>query len=64
MAHIPDQAIAPEIEHPVQSYGQLDDPQVGTQVATGVLHAMQEEGPQLVAQIGQLLRLQSLQRCR
>jgi hypothetical protein len=57
VTHVPDQTVAPEVEHSVQSYRQLDNAQVGPQVTTGVLNALQEEAPQLIAQPGQLLGL-------
>ena len=61
MAHVPDQPVMRGVEHIVQRDGQFHRTQIGRQVPPGTRHGVQNELPQLVGQLGQLLPLQRAQ---
>ena len=59
VAHVPDQAVVRRVEHVVQGDGEFDRAQIGTQVAPGFGHAVDQVAAQFIGQRGQLGRRQS-----
>ena len=64
VADVPDAAVAAEVEDGVQGDGQLDHPQVASEVPTGALDGVQEKGADLLAQPRQLFPWKRLQVAR
>ena len=58
VAHVKDQAVPLRIEAAVDGHGELHRPQVGGQVPTGSGDIVQQELPQLLAKLRQLIRRQ------
>ena len=50
VAHVPHHAVVRGVEHIVQGHRQLDRPEVGAEVPTGLGHAVQHIGPQFLGQ--------------
>ena len=59
VTHVPDQAVVRRVEHVVQGDGELDRAQIGTQVAPGFGHAVDQVSAQFIGQRGQLGRRQT-----
>ena len=51
VAHVPDDAVVGRAEHVVQGHGELYHPQTSAEVAAGLPHAVEQEGPQFVCQL-------------
>jgi len=58
--HVPDELVLRCVEHVVHGHGQLHHTQAGTEVASGLRHAMHDFGAQLLAQLAQLGRVEVL----
>src|SRR5207302_6333257 len=58
VAGVPQNDVPRRVENPVESQGQLDSPQVGTEVATGDRHCLDDELPDFCCQDGQFIRTQ------
>ncbi|MDT4868863.1 hypothetical protein FQZ97_1038520 [compost metagenome] len=54
VAHVPDQAVLGGVEHVVQRHGEFHRAQVGAEVAAGLGHTVDHEGPQFIGQRMQL----------
>jgi hypothetical protein len=52
---IPDETVAGRIEDPVQGDRQFHDPQIGGKVATGPRDFLEDENPDLLAQVVELV---------
>ena len=61
VAGVEDDRVARRVEDPVQRDGQLDHAEVGPEVPAGLGDGVDEEGPDLLGQGGQLLRRQGLE---
>ena len=61
VADIPHQPVVRRVEHVVQGDGQLHRTQVGRQMAAGPAHAFDQEGAQLLGELGQLLAVEGAQ---
>ena len=54
MANVPDELVVRRVEHVMQGYGQLDDPEAGTQMAAGTRYDINGLLPQFVSQLLQM----------
>ena len=61
VAHVPHQAVMRGVEDVVQRHGELDRAQIGTEVAAGTGHAVEQKAAQLVGQLAQALARQLAQ---
>jgi hypothetical protein len=53
VAGVPHEGVARGVEHPVQGDGELDDAEVGSEVAAGARHALHQEAADLLGELGQ-----------
>ena len=63
VARVPQDDVAGGVEDPVQGQGQLDGAEVGPEMPSGGRHGVDDEGPDLLAQFGELLLVQALDIC-
>lgn len=64
VAGVEEHLVLRRIEDPVQGDGQLDHTQVGAEVAAGLGDCFDEEGPDLLGELFQLLRTEPVQVAR